>query len=382
MAEQSPPPSPQSPAPEGGGPAGGMMMPPVPGVVGTNSMETTAAGVADTPRPAGVGSPGFGRQMAQLIVIPAVIALGCVVVALLFAYLTGRPDTVETQLLQLRQTSGLGRLPMGLQDPRYKDRGRAAASLAQSIRTLDDPDKRADISAQLADILSHDVGEQESTLRAYLLLALAQLGQPEALGLIVEHLDDPQPTAAIAAVRALLEYPDREAARSAIGPLRRAAGRSDANLRALVAAALGAMAVADDEQTKVVLREMMTSTGAADREARWNAAAALARLGDEQGTRVMAHLLLSREALARLGGPGDPSAISKPGQTRIILASLGTLAIATDVIDPQVWASVRLLASDDPDITVRKQARQLLDGRSTADGPDGEEHRPGEKGPE
>lgn len=315
----------------------------------------------DAPTMAASSSPpSFGRQMAQLVVIPAVIALSCVVVALLFTYLTGRPDTIETQLLQLRQSSGLGRLPMGLQDPRYKDRGRAAASLAQSLRTITQPQRRTTVSAALSDILAHHIGEQEHTLRAYLLLALAQLGQPDTLAVIVEHLDHPSPNVAIAAVQALLEYPDRGAAAETIPALRRAATRPDANLRSVTAAALGAMADPDDAATRAVLRDVLANTDGAAREARWNAAAALARLGDEQGAQVVAQLLLSRQALAQTGS-GGPNAVTPQEQTRIILATLATLATSLRLPDADVWASVEHLAGADPDLSVRKRARQLLD---------------------
>ncbi len=309
------------------------------------------------------GPVGFGRQMAQLVVIPAAIAVGCVVVVLMFAYLTGRPDSVETQLLQLRQTSGLGRLPMGLQDPRYKDRGRAAASLAQSIRTIDDPRQRATLSMSLADILANDIGPQEHLLRAYVLLALAQLGQAESVGPIVEHLSHADATVSAAAVQALLQHPDREAARQGVEALRALLARQEARVRSLAAAALGALARDDDQATKSALRDAISGTGMDYRESRWNATVALARLGDADAAHGVAALLLNRESLAAMPvetDRGEGRMLSVDDQTRLLLA---VLAAAPMIDETSVWQRVEQLAADDPDVAVRRRARQLLEQR-------------------
>ena len=141
---------------------------------------------------------------------------------------------------------------------------------------------------------------------------------------------------------------------------------------AQAAAAIGVIAEPSDEEAITALRNATSVVGIESRELTWNAAVALARLGDPGGSRFVADTLLDRSALAKLitGGEGEAAAepMSLGTQDRVMLA---TMASAPGMTDPVVWAKIRELAEDDPSVAIRKVARELLtkyDPTRTTDG--------------
>ena len=159
----------------------------------------------------------WGLQMAQLVIIPALIVIACITLAWMFSVLAGAKDDIDTHLLKLRQSSGAGKLAMGLQDPRYKDRGLAAYNIATMIRHETDPDEKLRISTALAEILEQHVAPDEYVLQDYLLRALGQLGQPGGLDAIMERLDAPHPRIRQGAIGGVLSWPDTHEAPTSVG---------------------------------------------------------------------------------------------------------------------------------------------------------------------
>ena len=132
-------------------------------------------------------------------------------------------------------------------------------------------------------------------------------------------------------------------------------------VRQKAAAALGELADPNDQQVKASLHEAMASTGTEMREVVWNAAIALARLGDEQGAQFVATVLLDRQTLAQLpageSAPAGQETLSRSLQDRVILS---TLAAARTMTNPKVWDKIKQLADKDPNRAVQSAARQVL----------------------
>lgn len=304
--------------------------------------------------------PSFSRQLAQLVIIPAAIVIICIGLAVLFGFLAGGKSDIHSNLLKLRQSSGKGRMAFDIQDPRYKDRGLAAYNIATLIPTIKDPVERARIAQELTDILRTNVGDDEDLLRVYLLLAIGQLGQDGGLAVLIDHLAMPRPDVRQGAVVAILNWPDRHGARVAVPALTAALGHDDEQVLATAAAALGELATSEDQAAILALRQVLERTGNAQREAKWNAAVALARLGDARGSAIVADLLLDREALSKLPAAETGAASRQPMprgmQDRLILS---TLMAAGDMTDPRIWGKIEGLAND-PNGRVKTRAAELL----------------------
>ncbi|MCC6581644.1 MAG: HEAT repeat domain-containing protein [Phycisphaeraceae bacterium] len=319
---------------------------------------------ADQPLPP---PPNFGRQVMQLVVIPAAIVVVCITLAFLFGKLAGSQSSVETYLLKLKQSSGAGKLAFGLQDPRYKDRGLAAYNIATMIPRIKDPLQRQHLGDELVQIMKRNVEAQEDMIQAYLLLALGQLGQEGGLAPILEGFQSPQEKVRQAAVGGVLMWPDRARVKAAVPALRKALEDASPTVSAQAAAALGAIAEVEDAQTLAALRQAMTATGLERREIVWNAAVALARLDDALGVQFVVEVLLDRQALARESAVNDQgaseAALSDTAQDRIMLR---TLEASAYMLDLKVWDKINDLASRDRSRVVRDAARELLRRRDAA----------------
>lgn len=347
------------------------------------SPSSTAAKVELPPVP-------FGKQMMQLVVVPALIALGCLAVWMLFGALVGRADRIEDVMTRLRTTSGAGNsLPGGLQDPRYKDRTHAALQLAAILPALKDSKDRNKLSVELQDVLRTSVGEQENELRYFLLMALGQLAQENSLAVLAESVSHPSEKARHGAVGGLLSWvgtkqqtilqlqsqgktpedkQELEAAQQqldaalaiAVPAWVKGLKQADVRTKAFSSAALGRWAKRGDVQVVAALREVFEATGSENREAQWNAAVALARLGDPAGAKFVAEVLLTREALAKLAAvEGDTASgrtLSAEQQQIVIISTLDSADAMTHRV---VWERIAFLAREDPDGRVRNQASKV-----------------------
>lgn len=363
MMPQPPNPTPmESPSPEG--PQGSLPMPGGEGI-GPAALAT----LRETSPPP---SPSVRRQMLQLFVIPALIVLAIFGgFALLGRLILGAEDSLDAQLLRLRQA------------PLHKDRGLAAYNLATMIPGVTDPAERRQLSASLLGALAEVRSEDDPAMAVYLLLAIGRLGQDASLAPLADRLDDPRPELRQAAVRGLIGW--LQARESPAGPegepmavpplpatvqpaLLRRLGDTAPEVAADAAVALGRVASRGDTAAMASLRQAMQRPDQAWREVRWNAAVALARLGDEAGGRWVADVLLNRQALSQLPaeaeGRGAQRLMSEEMQTRVMLL---TLASASAMTQAEVWDRIRTLAATDANPVVRTSAMQLLGGRPTSE---------------
>ncbi len=303
-------------------------------------------------------------QVGQLVIIPAVIVIVCVGLALLFGVLAGATDKIENHLVKLEQSSGVGKLRLGLQDPRYKDRWLAAYNVATMIPTIKDDAKKQQVSQKLIAILDNHVSDAEPVLQAYLLLAVGRLGCEGGLTTIAAHLDAEHPQARMGAINGVLSWPDITLARQLTDQIADALSDQSPQVRATAAAALGQLADSGDMRVTDALREAMTAMGDEYRDSRWNAAVALARLGDAEASRFVAKVLLDRDALhERLTAGLAANQPARTTQVAVDRVMLSVLAAANTMNDPGIWAKIEHLAEKDPSRTIRKAARQLTHTR-------------------
>jgi len=307
----------------------------------------------------------FGLQALQLVVIPALIVVACISMAALFGMMAGSKDNIDTHLMKLQQSSGAGKIGLGLQDPRYKDRGLAAYNIATMIPKITDPQEKYRISSALLKILNDHVGDNEWTLRSYLLMALGQLGQDGGLEAIMQGLQSPHPPVRQSAIGGLLSWPEAQAARIGVASLLDRLKDDNPAVRAAATAALGKLAPTGDQHVIECLKSAMEdSIGLPMREVRWNAAVALAKLGDTGGSRFVATVLLDRSALGQMAagesGPITQQKMALNMQDRIMLAVMASLAT---VQDPSIWDKIGKIADNDPSLAVKNAARQLVMAR-------------------
>jgi len=316
---------------------------------------------ADSPPKGDPPPTPFGRQLAQLVVIPAVIVVICVGLSVMFGWMAGGSADIETHLARLRQSGGSGRMAFDLQDPRYKDRSLAAFNIAAMIPSIKDPQKRAKLSSDLLHILKNSVGDHEETLQVYLLMAIGQLGQEGGLQLLINSSEASSSQVRQGAIGGILSWPDRQEAKVAVKTLTKALGDKSPLVVTQAAAGLGELASPQDQSVILALHVVLEHSDSDMRDAVWNAAIALARLGDEKGSTIVATVLLDRKALTQIAD------LDTGMQDRVMLS---TLLVAKDMTDPRIWDKIKQLAAQDSNPRVQAQTRGLLMLRDSGDSAD------------
>ena len=299
--------------------------------------------------------PPLARQVLQLVLIPALIVLAAVAVAYPIIRMVRVDATAESHLTALGRSGGL-----------ENDKWRAIHALSAHVESLRDPRSKAQLSEQLIAVLRGSQPGKDGKLHQGIILLIARLQQPDGLEVIRSYRESQHVKVRQAVAMALLRWQDRQAARAAIGDLVRLAADQDVQVKGFAAKALGSLAGPADPGVVDALVKLLDSDAADDREASWDAAVALARMGDDRASGIVADLLLDRRALEQL--PADTPAASGGGsltratigpskQTMILLA---TLSAADRMTDPRVWDKINRLADSDSNVAVRTAAAQML----------------------
>jgi len=276
-----------------------------------------------------------------------------------------RVDDVDELLRQLaRPTSGASG-PLGLQDPAYKERCRVAMNLAVMLgQEVKDPKERLAVGYRLMKILETGVRDDETLLRAYLLLAIAQIGPEGGVEVIISHADSPDSTLRFLVARAFSAWPAerRDEARAGIPTVIKLLVDSEAPVASEASRVLGILSTPDDADAIEALEALLGGAGPSGRDVRWNGAMALARLGHQQGYEIVAGLLLNRNQLKTLPetetGPRASRLMSQRSQSDVIIRSLIAFPTTFNKEDNIVWKKIDQLAQEDPDVSVRKVAQQ------------------------
>lgn len=318
--------------------------------------------------------PSFGRQLAQLVIIPALIALCAIIVFWLFGSLASGGENLQEQLARLRQSSGAGKVIADLQDPRYKDRCQAAFQISVLIEKLKEPKERLELSEQLVEVLEKYVHKDEADLQYWLLLALGRLGQPGALEPILARADSHLMKVRVAVIGAVMMWTDHDmaAVRSALPRILPLLKDQYSEVRELAAAAISKIAMPGDTQLIAPLKEAMQSLGVDPKNRLYQStviysAITLAILGDEQGIEYVAKVLLNREALAQLRADITNQSDVLMNRNDQDYAIAATLFYVDRMTDDRIWARVVDLAESDSSVSIRKAALQLLAGRKAVE---------------
>lgn len=326
-----------------------------------------SAGVSAPPSPEMEPPPSFGRQLAQLIIIPAVIALSAIGLFWLFGSIASAPENLQEQLARLRQSSGAGKVVADLQDPRYKDRCQAAFQISVMIEKLKEPAERLELSQQLVEVLEKYVHKDEEDLQYWLILALGRLGQNGGLEAILARADSPLLKVRISVMGAVMMWTDHDMAAVRAELPRIVAVLKDpySEVRELAAATLSKVALPTDTQLIDPLKEAMASLGVDPNSRLYQAtiiysALTLATMNVEQGIVYVADVLLNRQALAGMRADiSNKSDVLMNGndQDYTIAASL---YYVHRMKDERIWSKVKELSENDPSKSIRKAALQLI----------------------
>ncbi len=300
--------------------------------------------------------PTFGKQVLQLFVIPAIIVLVAVAVIVPIARLAGSRVSIENQLDILGGTGGL-----------EKDRWTAAHQVARMIPSIKD-EERAGIHAHLVETLRKSPEDEEHPLRAFIILAIGQLGQPGGLEAILPHADSPRAETRHSVAQAVLVWPDQQEARIALGALTKLLNDNQLRTQVLAAQALGLVAQPGDTSAINALLAVQQNNRS-DRDLVWAASLALAKLGVSEGNNTVANLLLDRTALSQVTDVLDDGTKTdrtlSPNQQSLVIQR--TLEHAPAMTDAMIWDKIQLLAEHDPDTAVRVRAGELLAQRRKAE---------------
>ena len=332
---------------------------------------------------AGKETIGFGRQMLQLVLIPALIVGGVLAVAMIVIALGGQAQSLDSVLAKLNTTGG------GL--PADQERARTALSLLSIIDHPTRPggslsaEDRTKLVTELPRIARLQRGGHEELCRA-IMGALGLLADPSTIEVFAEFLASPEKNDWFAAVSGLHGWrgdmtlfrpltPDllkvlRNAPRPTSNP------KDDRPIESLPAITISVLAVVADPHDQDVLNalnEELASSAGTNRDLLWNAGCALAVLGDERGIPFVV-TLLDRAWLKTQ--PYDPRApqlgLMDEASLRKIIASTINVVVGFDprlggftvrVSSPQVWEMIETLAQSDPDASIKDLARAALDAR-------------------
>jgi len=332
---------------------------------------------------AGKETIGFGRQMLQLVLIPALIVGGVLAVAMIVIALGGQAQSLDSVLAKLNTTGG--------SRPADQERARTALSLLSIIEDSTGPggsisaEDRAKLVTELPKIARLQRGGHEELCRA-IMGALGLLADPSTIKVFEEFLESPDENDWFAAVSGMHGWRGemtlfRPLTADLLKVLRNAPRptgnpKDDRPIESLPAITISVLAVVADPQNQEVLdtlnKEIESSTGT-NRDLTWNAGCALAVLGDERGIPFVV-TLLDREWLKQQ--PYDPRSpqlgLMDEASLRKIIASTINVVVGFDprlggftvrVNLPQVWEMIETLAQSDPDASIKDLARAALEAR-------------------
>jgi len=265
------------------------------------------------------------RVVVQFFVGPLLIVLLCAGIYFLFGVVVFEKKTPSDFLTEIRSGSSSERWQAAFELSRW------FASAPEEAR---DP-KFASEVVRLFEGSSHE----DPRVRRYLALALGRLGSSAAVGPLVTALDDPDGETQLYAAWSLGAIKDR----AAVAPLSQRLAAQDPGMVKMASYALGAIGDPSVAPLLVPLLDHATA------EVRWNAALALAQLGDSSGRGVLLGMTEPSE-LARVEGMTESQKSEAMSNALIALHRIG---------DPAGAERIRALATSAPYSDVRRVAASL-----------------------
>lgn len=265
------------------------------------------------------------RVVVQFFVGPLLIVLLCAGIYFLFGVVVFEKKTPSDFLTEIRSGSSSERWQAAFELSRW------FASAPEEAR---DP-KFASEVVRLFEGSSHE----DPRVRRYLALALGRLGSSAAVGPLIAALDDPDSETQLYAAWSLGAIKDR----AAIPPLTARLAAQDPGMVKMASYALGAIG----DPSVAPLLSPLLEHGVA--EVRWNAALALAQLGDASGRGVLLGMTEPSE-LALVEGMSESQKSEAMSNALLALHRIG---------DPAGAERIRALATSAPYSDVRRVAASL-----------------------
>jgi HEAT repeat protein len=271
----------------------------------------------------------FARTLVQFFLVPAIVVAACVGVFFFFAWLVSDEKTGVDYLREIR---------MGSANRRWQ----AAFELSKIINL--DTDKRR-LSGLVPEMIAafEEAIDDDPRVRHYLALSLGHLGDRSATPALIAALDDRDPTTRLYASWALGNLGDPRA----VEPLLERFADEDPGVRKMAVYASGAL---KDDRALPLLRAAISDP---DRDVSWNAAVALAQLGDRSGESQLL-LMLDRKYL---------DGLAEIDEARKLLAMESAIQASGLLESEALDARLREIAASDENLALRKLALGALEPR-------------------
>ncbi len=292
-------------------------------------MNETSA-LDETERPEDSAEPSGLRVALGFFILPMLLVFGGIGVFLLFGLIAHEDKTVDEYLAEV--TGG------GINEP-WQGAFGLANKLARDESLHDDPV----VARRIADALGRPSAEEDPRVRTFLLLALGSVGHESSIPIVVEYLDDPDADVRLNAVVSISNI-GVPAATAAAAQVAARLSDDDEAVRGYSAYVLGTL----DNPEAIKPLEVALNDQAG--QVRWNAAVALARLGNNAGLAELLRMI-DRDYLVATGEL-DPQQ-----QQDAMLAAIQAFAmIGVD----SALGELSDIRDNDPDLRVRQAARAAL----------------------
>jgi HEAT repeat protein len=270
----------------------------------------------------------FGSTVLQFFLIPAVVVLACVGLFLFFGWLVAEEKSSLDHLRDIK-SGGTTR------------RWQAAFELAKQLNNIDRQDQE-DIDRLVPEMIDtfREADRDDPRVRRYLALALGHVGDPQAVPVLLEALSDDDPETRIYAIWALGSLGDERA----VEPLVELVQHDDPGIRKMAVYGLGSLGAEEARNT------LQAALGDYEMDVAWNAAIALAKLGDDSG-RDRIFQMLDREFLSSVA---DMTEDQRSG------AMMNAMKGAVLLGDPSFRPSFIEISEQDPNLKVRQAAFEAL----------------------
>ena len=291
-------------------------------------MNKTSA-LDDIEHPEDSGEPTPLRVALGFFILPMLLVFGAISVFLLFGYIANEDKSVDEYLAEV--TGG------GINEP-WQGAFGLASKLAQDESLRKDPG----VARRIASALGHP-SAQAPRVRTFFLLALGSVGHKSSIPVVVEYLDDPNSDVRLNAVVAISNIGVPAAITTAPQVAKRLSD-DDETVRGYSAYVLGTL------ENPEAIMPLEVALNDPVGQVRWNAAVALARLGNDAG-RAELHRMIDRDylmAIDELDLQQQQDAMIAAIQAFAMIGADSALGELTNVRD------------NDPDLRVREAARAAL----------------------
>lgn len=291
----------------------------------TTNEQPTPAPDAD-PSSAPTEETALAGNYIHLFTIPALVVAACVGVFLFFGWMVSEEKSSVEYLQEIR-TGGVNR------------RWQAAFELSKFLNHQPEQAKEEGLVPEMVAVFQ-SAESDDPRVRRYLALALGHLGDPEAVPVLLDGIEDEDPETRIYSIWSLGRIGDARA----VEPLLVLARNDDPGIRKMAVYGLGMLR----EQKAVPVLQAALDDSTFD--VAWNAAIALAQLGDDSGRgRILQ--MLDREFLDSL------SEMTEEQRAEAMVAAIkGAMLLGGEDLHHRLEE----ISEDDPNLKVRQAAFEAL----------------------